>query len=513
VTPWWQTAVIYQIYPRSFCDRSGDGVGDLAGIAAHLDHVADLGADAVWLSPIFPSPMADFGYDVADYCGVDPLFGSLADLDRLIDAAHARHLRVLLDWVPNHTSDQHPWFRSARASVDSPHRDWYIWRPGPPYRPPNNWRAAFPGVGRQEFPPAWTWDQVSGEWYLHLFLAEQPDLNWANPQVQEAMFEVLRFWLDRGVDGFRIDVIHALGKDPTLPDLPAEVAAIPACAVLDDPRTHPIVARIREVVKGTNPDAVIVGETYVPSVEQVAAYYGSEAAPELDLAFNFHPLFAPWRAADWRRQMDAAVDLIAPVGWPSWALGNHDNRRQRSRYGGSEARARAAAVLLLTQVGTPFLYAGEELGLADADVPDDRRVDPGGRDGCRAPLPWSPEGGHGWAGDPWLPWPPEHDAGRDMSSAAADPHSTLNLYRRLIAVRRASPALSVGGFEWLPAADDVLCWRRFSGDDERVIAVNFGSVAAVLDLPAGDWAVDVATGPGGSESSVGPNEAVVLRPA
>jgi alpha-glucosidase len=363
---WWRSAVIYQIYPRSFCDRSGDGIGDLDGIRAHLDHLVWLGVDAVWLSPVFPSPMADFGYDVAEYCGVDPLFGSLADLDALIAATHEAGLRLLLDWVPNHTSDRHPWFESARSSATSPHRDWYHWRSSSS-GPPTNWRAAFSGIGRSEFPPAWTLDEASDQWYLHLFLPEQPDLNWANPAVRSAMHETLRFWLDRGVDGFRMDVIHALGKDPDYTDLPADQAVIPMCALIDDPSTHGYLAEIRSVVKSVRADAVVIGETVLPSVGQIAAYYGTEEAPELDLAFNFHPLHTHWEAGRWRRQIDQVMGQIAPVGWPAWALGNHDNPRQRTRYG-SEARARAAGVLLLTLMGTSFIYAGDELGLADADV-------------------------------------------------------------------------------------------------------------------------------------------------
>ena len=530
--PWWRSAVVYQIYPRSFCDRSGDGVGDLEGIREHLDHLVDLGVDALWLSPIFPSPMADFGYDVADYCGVDPLFGALSDFDRLLGAAHDAGLRVILDWVPNHTSDRHPWFASSRSSRRSEHRDWYIWRDSSPSGgPPNNWRAAFAGVGGTEFPPAWTYDDASGQWYLHLFLAEQPDLNWSNPDVQAAMTGTLRFWLDRGVDGFRMDVIHAIGKDPALPDLPGDLAPIPVCALIDEPVCHPLIRLIRSAVEAGSPEAVIVGEIVLPTVGQSAAYYGSQDGPELDLAFNFHPLHAPWDPGAWRAQIDLVVSEVAPAGWPAWALGNHDNRRQRTRYG-SEARARAAAVLLLTQMGTPFLYAGEELGLADADVPAERRVDPGGRDGCRAPIPWTPSEGHGWAAEPWLPWPPEASCGRDVQSMRATPGSTLDLYRRLLAARKASPALSRGSFEWLPSGPSggpVLSYRRFStggsgsavagdGTDERVVAVNFASVRASVPLPAGRWLPEVGTharpaSPLAGGLDLEPDEAVVLCPA
>jgi len=366
--PWWQTAVFYQIYPRSFLDTNGDGVGDLEGIRRRLDHLVWLGVDALWISPFFRSPMKDYGYDVSDYCDVDPLFGTLADFDRLLAEAKARGLRVIIDWVPNHTSDQHPWFREARASRHSGKRDWYIWRDGSPERPPNNWRAAFTKG------PAWTWDEATRQWYLHLFLPEQPDLNWANPDVVAAMHDTLRFWLARGVDGFRMDVIHAIGKDPALPDVPAERAIIPACALNDVESTHGLLRAIRGVLEEFPGERVMVGEVAVPWTEVVARYYGY--GDELHLAFNFPPIFAAWEAGAWREQVDRAARELDPRGaWPTWVLSNHDNRRHRSRYG-SEARARAAAVLLLGLRGTPFLYAGEELGLEDAVVPAERALDP-----------------------------------------------------------------------------------------------------------------------------------------
>jgi alpha-glucosidase len=512
---WWETAVFYQIYPRSFCDRSGDGVGDLAGIIAHLDHIVDLGVDAIWLSPIFPSPMADFGYDVADYCGVDPLFGSIEAFDRLIAEAHRAGLRVILDWVPNHTSSEHPWFIDARSSPDSARRDWYIWRKGSGGNPPTNWRAAFTGVGRHQFPPAWTRDPATDDWYLHLFLAEQPDLNWSNPAVQDAMGDTLRFWLARGVDGFRMDVIHALGKDPALPDLPDDLAAIPMCALIHDPSVHPLVEGIRAVVKGCRPDAVLVGETVLPTVGEVADFYGTPGHPELDLAFNFHPLHARWDADAWKRQIEAVETEIGPRGWPAWALGNHDNPRQRTRYG-SAARARAAAVLLLTLRGTPFLYAGEELGLEDAVVGPDRQVDPGGRDGCRAPIPWNADAGHGWSGPPWLPWPPDTAAGIDAASQAGSPDSTLNLYRRVLAARRRSPALTSGELALLPSPEGVIAWRRWTEQDERVVVINFSESEATQELAPGEWVVEVGTEGEGLAASgtirIRASEAVVLAP-
>lgn len=476
-SPWWKNAVVYQIYPRSFCDSDGDGVGDLEGIRRRLDHLVWLGVDAVWISPFFRSPMKDYGYDVSDYCDVDPLFGSLADFDRLLAEAHERGLRVLLDWVPNHTSDQHPWFLDARSSRRSPKRDWYLWRDGPPERPPNNWRAAFIDG------PAWTWDEATGQWYLHLFLPQQPDLDWSNPEVVAAMHDSLRFWLARGVDGFRMDVIHCIGKDPALPDAPEKLARIPWCALNDVESTHELLRGIRSVLEEWGGDRVMVGEVFLLDTGRVARYYGR--GDELHLCFNFPPLFAPWEAAAWRQQVDRAIAELDPIGaWPTWVLSNHDQPRHRTRYG-SEARARAAAVLLLSLRGTPFLYAGEELGLEDAAVPPDRVVDPGGRDGCRAPIPWEPGTGRGWAGaDPWLPWPPEADA-RSVARLRDDPDGMLHLYRRLLGERRASAALRVGDFEWLPAPDGVLAWRRRAGDERRVVAVNFTDAPARLEPPAG----------------------------
>jgi alpha-glucosidase len=507
--PWWKSAVVYQIYPRSFAGAGGSGVGDLEGIRQRLDHLTWLGVDAIWLSPFYPSPMADFGYDVSDYCDVDPVFGTLEDFDRLLAAAHDRGLKVLVDWVPNHSSDQHPWFVASRSSREDPKRDWYVWRDSAEGGgPPNNWIAAFTGG------PAWTLDPTTDQWYLHSFLAEQPDLNWANPEVVEAMHAVLRFWLDRGVDGFRMDVIHLLGKDPeSLPDWP--VGANPYRDLEDPPLARPIMRGLRRLLDAYPGDRVMVGEVYLLSTARVARYYG--AGDELHLAFNFPPLYAPWEAAAWRRRVDRVQAEIDPVGWPTWVLSNHDNPRHRTRYGGSEDRARAAAVLLLGLRGTPFLYAGEELGLEDAAVPEDRRVDPGGRDGCRAPIPWTADPDHGWGTTaPWLPWPPDA-ATRNADTLRADPDSIVALYRRLLSARRASPALQLGTFRWLASPDEVLAWERAdpAGDDRRVAAVNFGDAEAQVALGPG-YAVEVASdgaGEGGPfPGRLGPGQAVVLRP-
>jgi alpha-glucosidase len=517
------SAVVYQIYPRSFCDSDGDGVGDLEGIRRHLDHLTWLGVDTVWVSPFYRSPMADFGYDVSDYCDVDPIFGSLADFDRLTQEAHQRGIRVLVDWVPNHTSDQHRWFVESRSSPGATKRDWYHWRdgrtetaggsgpPGSPGRLPNNWRAAFGGR-------TWTWDEATSQWYLHLFLPQQPDLNWANPDVVAAMDDVLRFWLDRGVDGFRIDVVHGLAKDPALADLPPELEDQPISSRNDQPATHELIKGFRQVLEAYPGERVMVGEVYLLSTAKVARYYGTSEAPELHLAFNFPPLYAPWDATAWRHRVDRVVAELDPRdAWPTWVLSNHDNPRHRTRYG-SEARARAAAVMLLTLRGTPFVYAGEELGLEDAVVPPERAVDPGGRDGCRAPIPWEPAPGHGWAGGEaaWLPWPPDADRGRDVASLRDDPASILHLYRRILAARRGSPALRLGSWQALAGPAGTLAYQRVApdGSDRRAVIVNFATDAA--ELPLAGWTVEVASDGIGEgrpwPGNIGPDQAVLLRP-
>ena len=510
--PWWRSAVFYQIYPRSFATSAGRPTGDLAGIEAHLDHLVWLGVDAVWISPFYPSPQADFGYDVADFCDVDPVFGDLAAFDHLLAACHERGLRLLVDFVPNHTSDQHPWFLASRSSRDDPKRGWYVWRDGDPDTPPNNWRAAFSDE------PAWTWDETTGQWYLHQFLAAQPDLDWANPEVVEAMHGVMRFWLDRGVDGFRIDVIHGIGKDPALPDDPPEVAGLPHCILNDRPETHELIRGMRKLVDSYPGDPLILGEVYLLSTEQVAEYYGD--GDELHLSFNFPPLLTPWHAGRWRDQIADTHRLVDDRGaWATWVLSNHDNARHRTRYG-SEDRARAALFLLLGLRGSPVLYAGEELGLEDAVIPPERAVDPGGRDGCRAPLPWTGAPDHGWGvTEGWLPWPP--DAGtRNVEAQVADPGAIVHLYRRLLATRRASPALRLGAYETVEAHGDVIAWRRTAdpagahGPDDRVVAVNMGPEPAQVDVAG---TVEVASdGVGEGEpftGALGPDRAVLLHPA
>ncbi len=468
---WWQQAVCYQIYPRSFCDTNGDGVGDLDGIRAHLDHLRWLGVDALWLSPFFRSPMADYGYDVSDYCDVDPLFGDLEAFDRLLADAHERGMRVVIDWVPNHSSDQHPWFTAARSSPDDPQRDWYVWRdPAPDGGRPNNW------IESLTMGPAWTLDEASGQYYLHNFFSSQPDLNWANPDVVEAMHDTLRFWLDRGVDGFRMDVVNLIGKDPALPSDPPDLEGLPHLVLNDRPETHELLRDIRKLLDSYPDDRMAVGEVILLTIEGIVGHLGQ--GDELHLAFNFPPMYGPWDADTWRTAIETTERAYqATDGTPTWVLSNHDNPRHRTRFGGSEAVARAAAVLELTLRGTVFLYAGEEIGLLDAVVPPERVLDPGGRDGCRAPIPWDATSSHGWAtDDPWLPWPPEPEV-RNVADQAGDPSSILHLYRHLLELRRTTPALLAGELELVDAPDGVLAYARRAPGSAVLVAINFGESA------------------------------------
>lgn len=505
--------VAYQIYPRSFADGNGDGVGDLPGALARLDHLVWLGVDAVWLSPFYRSPMADFGYDIADYCDVDPLFGTLEDFDRLVEAAHQRGLRVLIDWVPNHTSDAHPWFAAARSSLRDPKRDWYVWRdPAPDGGPPNNWRASWGGG------PAWTLDEASGQYYLHCFLASQPDLNWANPEVVAAQHDVVRFWLDRGVDGFRVDVVHLLGKDPAFADDPPEVADLPHVVLNDRHETHALLRDVRRLLDAYPHQPAMVGEVFLLDTDASATYLGN--GDELHLAFNFPPLFSPWSARHWRRHIERTEAAVGGRGgWPTWALSNHDVVRTITRLapaagegsppGSAEAIARAAAVLLLTLRGTPFLYAGEELGLPDSDIAPHQVVDPGGRDGCRGPLPWEARAPHGWEGaDPWLPFCTDA-ANLSVESQQADPHSMLQLYRRLLELRRRRAALRRGSLTLLDTPTGVVGWRRhdpLDGDGAVVVLVNFTAQPVELADTLGPGAVVLVTSDESVEAGAPPDQ-------
>ena len=388
---------------------------------------------------------------------------------------------MIIDWVPNHTSDQHPWFLDSRSSRTSARRNWYVWRDAAEGGgPPNNW------IGQFFQGPAWTFDEATQQYWLHCFLPEQPDLNWAEPAVVEAMHATLRFWLDRGVDGFRMDVVHLIGKDPALPDDPEGLAAMTHVPLNHRPETHELLRGIRRVLDSYPGERTAVGEIFLLDSAAIAEYHGR--GDELPLCFNFLPLFAPFDAEAWREQLERIERELAPWdAWPTWVLSNHDNRRHRTRYGNEDA-ARAAVLLLLGLRGTPFLYAGEELGLEDAEVPEHRRLDPGGRDGCRAPIPWDETASHGWLReDNWLPWPP--DASRQSVAAQErDEASMLRLYRRALSARKASSALAAGEQQLLSLGNAidrrVLAWRRFAtdGHDDQVVLVNFSD--DVVELPA-----------------------------
>ena len=544
---WWRRGVVYQVYPRSFADSTGDGVGDLAGIIAHLDHLNDgspgsLGVDAIWLSPIYPSPGLDLGYDVADHAAIDPLFGTHDDFDRLVDEAHARGIRVILDLVMNHTSNLHPWFIESRSGRDNPKSDWYIWRdarpgtgwPGRRGRP-NNWVSYFGG-------PAWTWDPKRGQFYLHTFLPEQPDLNWRNPEVRAAMLNMVRGWLERGVDGFRLDVFNAFFKHVELPSNPRRVLGRRAydrqrhAYDKDQPELQEFLAEFRAIVDEGR-GRMTVGELFAADPRKAGVY-----AAERHLVFDFHLIEQPWRGDAFAAATAEREAIFGEGGWPTIVLSNHDQSRHVSRFADdaparvADAIAKAAAVLELTLRGTPFLYYGEEIGLPDVPIPRAEIVDPparrGGpiaraiapwwnRDQARAPMPWSdaPNGGFS-SHRPWLRMAPDA-ATRNVARQSADPTSVLSLYRRLVWLRRAHPALQVGTYRRLASSGDAFAYIRATEAETVAVAVNFGRGPArvVLESQTGGmgWrrllgthdAADDAV-PGGSRLELRPYEAVVL---
>ena len=488
---WWQHGIVYQIYPLSFADSDGDGKGDLNGIRQRLDYLTWLGVNALWISPIYPSPMADFGYDVSDYCDIAPGFGTLADFDRLVEEAHRRGLKLILDFVPNHTSDQHKWFVESRSSRNNPRRDWYIWRdPAPDGGPPTNWLSQFGG-------PAWALDPHTGQYYYHAFLAQQPDLNWRNPAVREAMYGVIRFWLDRGVDGFRIDVLWHLIKDDQFRDDPPNPGYQPGDSehrkllqlyTTDRPEIHGVVAEMREVFENY-PERVMIGEIYLP-VERLVAYYGLDR-PGVHLPFNFQLIHAPWNACEIDR-MIVEYDGLVPEGeWPNWVLGNHDQHRIATRIGA--AQARVAAMLLLTLRGTPTLYYGDEIGMEDVHIPSEliqdpyEKNEPGlglGRDPQRTPMQWDDSTHAGFTtGKPWLPVA-ETFRTRNVKALAEDPQSILTLYRQLIRVRHERRALNVGQYSAHPCEGSVMIYERHAPGDRLLIALNLAHEAAPAAMPS-----------------------------
>jgi alpha-glucosidase len=509
-------------------DADGDGVGDLPGTLRRLDYLAWLGVDAIWISPFYPSPMADFGYDVSDHAAVHPLFGTLDDFDRLVAAAHERGIRVIVDFVPNHTSDEHPWFRESRASRASPKRDWFVWRdPAPDGGPPNNWRAVFGGS-------AWAWDEATGQYYYHAFLTEQPDLDWRNPAVRAAMLDVLRFWLRRGVDGFRVDAIHHLFEDAGLRDNPPNPDWHPRLGpyyeqlhtyTVDQPEVHEAIAEMRRVLD-EHGDAVMVTEAYLP-VERIVRYYGGGAGAHLP--FNFQLIELPWDARTIARAVETYEAALPPAAWPNWVLGNHDRSRVASRVG--DAQARVAAMLLLTLRGTPTLYYGDELGMRDVPIPPELVQDPWernipglgfGRDPERTPMHWDASPNAGFtAGTPWLPVAADH-ARVNVESEREDPGSMLTLHRRLIALRRAEPALAVGSWTAVEAEGDLLGYVREHAGRRLLVALNLGHRPCALDgaaldgafggAPGAEARVVLSTHPGREGETMPRRGGVTLRP-
>lgn len=484
---WWRQAVFYQIYPLSFRDSNGDGHGDLKGIISKLGYLSDvLAVDALWLSPFFKSPMRDWGYDVSDHYDVDPLFGNLDDARELIAEAHERGLKVIIDYVLNHTSDHHPWFVESRASKDNPKRDWYVWRDGRDGGPPNNWVSVFSG-------PAWTFDEVTGQWYRHTYLAEQPDLNWRNPAVVEAMMDVVRFWVDLGVDGFRVDAAHQMMKDPQERDNPPAPRDYPRpwkdMGPYDDhihlydfghEDVHEIHRLFRKTVESAGRDVVTVGEIHIFDLPEWASYYG-EHLDQLHMPFNFHLMASDWEVASLRGTIEAVLWNVPVGGWTNWTLGNHDEIRLASRL--PEGHHRLAALLLLTLRGTPFLYYGDELGMEQAEIGDDEVLDPWGRkvaalsrDGARTPMQWDAGPNAGFSPKsvkPWLPLARDHEI-HNVKAQLADTGSTLNMYRRLLRVRKSSVALRLGSFLTHPSStDEVFVFRREADHETMTVALNF----------------------------------------
>lgn len=498
---WWQRGVIYQIYPRSFMDASGDGIGDLRGIIQRVDYLADtLGVDAVWLSPFYPSPMADFGYDVADYTGIDPVFGSLEEFDELVAKIHQKQLKIIIDYVPNHSSDQHPWFIESSSSQDNPRRDWYTWRDAKlDGSPPNNWLSVFGGS-------AWEWHPATGQYYLHSFLKEQPDLNWRNPQVKQAMLDVLRFWMERGVDGFRIDVAHFIMKDPGLRDNPlkkkpgsdyhkplGDYDSQVMKHSQNHPDIHPLYREIRQLLEEYSQERqrVSVGEIHIFELDKWAQYYGRDL-DELHMPLNFQLLGVDLQAAKVKEVVDSIEQVIPDGAWPNYVFGNHDETRIASRYSGQQARL--VAMLVLTLRGTPTMYYGDEIGMQEATIPPDLQQDPWGirvpglgRDGCRTPMQWSDKANAGFSAPEADPcWLPIHEdfPETNVESQLGKPDSTLNLYRRLLAHRKASPALQAGSYRPIDRVRKN-CYafqRALQGFTDQTVVLNFSPAELTIDL-------------------------------
>jgi alpha-glucosidase len=483
---WWQSGVIYEIYPRSFQDSNGDGIGDLGGILQRLDYLVQLGVDAIWIAPIYRSPMADFGYDVADYCSIDPMFGAMRDFDRLLEEVHRRGLKLILDFVPNHSSDQHPWFLESRSSRESPKRDWYLWRDEP-----NNWMSNFGGSG-------WEWDEGTKQYYYHSFLKEQPDLNWRNPSVRTAMYDAMRFWLDKGIDGFRVDVMWLIVKDEEYRDNPPNPDYGPGQSSgnrylpvynANRPEVHTVVAEMRSTVDCYT-WRVLIGEIYLP-MKDMMTYYGQDLKGA-NLPFNFLLMQSAWNAQSVAEVVSQYMDALPVGAWPNWVLGNHDNPRIASRVGA--AQARMAAMLLMTLPGTLTLYYGEEIGMTDGLIQPEEVHDPAekrqpgigmGRDPERTPMVWDSSEKAGFTrGRPWLPLGAEHRK-VNVQVEESDTASMLHLYRKLIALRRTQPVLVTGVLSGVTASGTVLRYERVREGERFLILLNFGHNAVQVDVEAG----------------------------
>lgn len=523
---WWESGIIYQIYPRSFQDSNGDGVGDLKGIISRLDYLTWLGVDAIWISPVYPSPMKDFGYDIADYKGIDPLFGTMEDFDELLRQSHDKGLKVIMDLVPNHTSDQHPWFLASRSSRDNPKRDWYMWHdPLPNGDPPNNWLGVFGGTG-------WEWDEKTQQYYYHSFLKEQPDLNWRNREVKDAMLEVMRFWLNKGVDGFRIDVLWYLIKDEQLrnnPVNPDYQPNMPTCDQLlpvystDQPEVYEILQEFRQVVDSYD-ERLIIGEVYLP-LHRLVTYYGP-SNNGAHLPFNFMLISLPWQAREIGSAIDQYESALPSQGWPNWVLGNHDRPRIVSRVGFRQAKV--AAIMLLTLRGTPTIYYGDEIGMVDMPIPIDEIRDPQGlnmpgknlsRDPARTPMQWdnSPNAGF-TSGKPWLPIERRY-ARQNVMVQQNYPFSMLSLYKRLVDLRRKEPSLNTG--KYIPLSSDVQLiayMREAEGHPAFLIVLNLthgpGYFSSNLPLKG---RIEIATSPElegiaiGNVINIGGDEGLLIR--
>ena len=487
---WWQTGIIYQIYPRSYQDSNGDGIGDLKGIIKRLDYLQWLGISAVWISPIYPSPMADYGYDIADYTGIHPLFGSMDDFDALVREAHQRGIRLILDLVPNHTSDQHPWFLESRSSRDNPKRDWYIWQDArEDGSPPNNWLSVFGGSG-------WEWDEKTGQYYYHAFLKEQPDLNWRNPDVQKAMLDVMRFWLDKGVDGFRVDVMWHMIKDAQLRDNPvnpnyqqhqATYEQLLPVYSTDQPEVHEIVRKMREVLDAYE-ERMMIGEIYLP-IHKLMTYYGTNNNGA-HLPFNFMLVSLPWDAQKIAAAVDEYEGALPEGGWPNWVLGNHDQPRITSRVGVEQSRV--AAMLLLTLRGTPTIYYGEELGMRDVPIPFEEVQDPQGlnmpdknlsRDPARTPMQWDSSEFAGFSNTkPWLRLSPAYKR-VNVAVQKEDPFSQLSFYRELVQLRQSEPSLMSGDYKPVYADQQLMAYiRQAPSSQPFLVVLNLSHKPAYLKI-------------------------------